>query len=354
MKEIQQALKQQHADYLHNRDIVMEDELEDEEYVTETPEHSTEEQHGKELEEGTSGVLKSIRVLPAFNAWLRRGAEFDLDPRYHKRELELIKFDILEKDRIVLDEQDIIPVPRGWGACLLGRFTGRFPGKEAIQGLMRRWPCKSRVIHHSKGWLIFQFGSDDDRETVRQNGPFEIFGIPLVLQPMPEDFDLNMDPEVNVPLWIRLVDLPLTLWNLTAISKIASCLRTPLSTDFNTLRRESLDGPQVQVIINTAVRPKTNITVQLPNWPYEQKVVFEFFPGFCNACKAYGHFADECCGRKAVYEQHVQYGAGSRAQSKDRARSKSRPHEQYSGKAFNKEWPRLGGNQGEKNTKGVL
>ena len=210
--------------------------------------------------------------MVAYTAWLRRGREFEIDPRYHKNDLALLKFDILTKDRLFPDEQDITPVTQGWGTCLLGRFTGRFPGKEAINDLIRRWPCKARVTFHRKGWLCFQFGCEEDRETVRQKGPFNIFAIPLVLQPMPENFDPNLEPEVNIPLWVRLVDLPMKLWNLTAVSKIASCTGTPLTTDFATLRRETLDGQRVQIIVNTARPPKTEIHIQLPSGMIEQKI----------------------------------------------------------------------------------
>ncbi|XP_042002777.1 uncharacterized protein LOC121751967 [Salvia splendens] len=239
-------------------------------------------------------------------------------------DLHSISTSLLKTDLLILDEPDITPVPRGWDACLLGRFTGRYPGKEAIFDLMRRWKHKSRVTFHRKGWLCFQFGSEEAMEKIRQQGPFDIFGIPLVLQPMPKKFDPDMEPEVMVPIWLRLVDLPLELWNLTAVSKIASCFGTPLSTDFSTLRRESLDGPRIKVIIDTARRPKESLTIQLPNGDFvEQKVEYEFFPKFCNACKMYGHFADECRGRDEEWKQA--HGTGSSHRSKSRGWETSVP-----------------------------
>ncbi|XP_042023163.1 uncharacterized protein LOC121770512 [Salvia splendens] len=122
-------------------------------------------------------------------------------------------------------------------------------------------------------------------EKIRQQGLFDIFGIPLVLQRMPKKFDPDMEPKVMVPIWLRVMDLPLELWNLTAVSKIASCFGTPLPTDISTLRRESLDGPCIQVIIDTTRRPKESLTIQLRNGDFvEQNVEYEFFSKFCNAC----------------------------------------------------------------------
>ncbi|KAL1554048.1 hypothetical protein AAHA92_14647 [Salvia divinorum] len=86
-------------------------------------------------------------------------------------------------------------------------------------------------------------------EKTRQKGPFEVFGTPLVLQPIPSNFDQGMEPEVRVPVWLHLVDLPLDLRNLTVISKIASYIGTPLTTDFKILKRETMDGPRIPMML---------------------------------------------------------------------------------------------------------
>lgn len=267
-----------------------------------------------------------FKDLPAFLAWRKCGIQFALDPIYHKEDLDLVQFDSVDQNAqfLVLDSEDILPITRGWGICLLGRFAGRFPGKEAIQGLMKRWPCKSRVTIHRRGWLCFQFGSEGDMEKVRQKGPFDVFGTPLVLQPMPSDFDPDMEPEVKVPVWLRLVDLPLDLWNLSAVSKIASFIGTPLTTDFKTLRRESMDGPRIQVIVNTAQRPKEAISVQLPSGNFlEVKIEYEFMPKYCPSCKVYGHLLEECTGQGDEWELVKKKETHSRSAS--RGRSKSAP-----------------------------
>ncbi|KAL1569948.1 hypothetical protein AAHA92_01360 [Salvia divinorum] len=323
--EITEALKQQYADYLHTNNGGL-DELGDYvNYVPETPELSLDEL-GENVpqEKATFKDERSVEALPAYSAWFKRANQFELDPRYLKEDLTLIKYDMLDKDLLVLDEPDIVPVPCGWGACLLGRFTGRFPGKEPIFDLMRRWPCKSRVTFHRKGWLCFQFGNDEDMEKARQKGPFDIFGIPLVLQPMPPNFNPDMEPEVMTPVWLRLVDLPLTLWNLTAVSKIASCIGTPLATDYSTLRRDNMDGPRIQVIVDITKRPKKSLCIKLPTGEFEQKIEYEFMPKFCHACKMYGHLADDCRGHKDDWRQGNRGDRGrSKSATRGRPRSKS-------------------------------
>ncbi|KAL1553896.1 hypothetical protein AAHA92_14516 [Salvia divinorum] len=136
-------------------------------------------------------------------------------------------------------------------------------------------------------------------EKTRQKSPFEVFGTPLVLQLMPPNFDPDMGPEVNVSVWLRLVDLPLDLWNLMTVSKIASYIKTPLTTDFKTLRRETMDGPRIQVIMNTAQWPRDAINILLPSGDYlDQKIEYEFMPKYCPSCKVFSHLVEECIGRQ--------------------------------------------------------
>lgn len=51
---------------------------------------------------------------------------------------------------IKLEESDIKSVFSSWGLCLAERFAGRFPGKDAVQTLVRRWPCEVSVTYHSR------------------------------------------------------------------------------------------------------------------------------------------------------------------------------------------------------------
>lgn len=248
--------------------------------------------NAQDEDEISSSTGPNIVTLPAYSAWLKRADQFQLDPIFQKEDISLVHFNSVDPKAsfVKLKETDITPVDRGWGKCLLGRFAGRFPGREVVYGLMKRWPCKARVTFHCRGWMIFQFGSEDEMESTRQKGPFDAFGMPLVLQSMPAKFDPDMEPEVRVPVWLRLVDLPLELWNLTAVSKIGSYLGTPLSTDYKTLRRESMDGPRIQVIINTTQRPRDAVSVELPSGDFiDVKLEYEFLPTYCPACKNFGH-----------------------------------------------------------------
>ncbi|CAH9092168.1 unnamed protein product, partial [Cuscuta europaea] len=44
-----------------------------------------------------------------------------------------------------------------WGYCLVGFFTGRFPGLKVVHELKFRWGVKCQIKSHDKGWVIFKF-----------------------------------------------------------------------------------------------------------------------------------------------------------------------------------------------------
>lgn len=78
------------------------------------------------------------------------------------------------------------------------------------------------MTFHRNGMTMLPIWERGRHGKKRQKCPFDIFGTPLVLQAMPPHFDLDIEPEVKIPVWLRLVDLPVDLWNLTTVSKIAS------------------------------------------------------------------------------------------------------------------------------------
>ncbi|GFY93055.1 hypothetical protein Acr_08g0014510 [Actinidia rufa] len=69
-----------------------------------------------------------------------------------------------------------------------GYFGGRFPGRQALRKITNSWKVQVTVKHHGSGWLVFQFSSEDDKANVLGNGPYIIYGRPLLLKAMPRLF----------------------------------------------------------------------------------------------------------------------------------------------------------------------
>ncbi|GFY85620.1 hypothetical protein Acr_04g0003580 [Actinidia rufa] len=65
---------------------------------------------------------------------------------------------------------------------------GRFPGKQVLKHITNSWKVQVSVKHYGSGRLIFQFSSADDKSSVLENGPYIIYGRPLLLKAIPRFF----------------------------------------------------------------------------------------------------------------------------------------------------------------------
>lgn len=137
--------------------------------------------------------LKTLRNRSNPQLWIRLPGQFHEIHSFSKSDL-LLPFSHAGKNirGLSLDEVDYLPITKGY---LVGIFACRFPGKQSVCGLMKRWPRKSIVLFHANGWLMIQFETKNDMEATRQFGPLSVFGIPLILHVMSLEFRFDAAPD---------------------------------------------------------------------------------------------------------------------------------------------------------------
>jgi hypothetical protein len=62
---------------------------------------------------------------------------------------------------------------------------------------------------HDSGWLIFTFSSESEMLDVLGEGPYAVFGRPLILKIMPDFFDFQSTDMTTMPTWVTFPNLPL-------------------------------------------------------------------------------------------------------------------------------------------------
>ncbi|CAH9090426.1 unnamed protein product [Cuscuta europaea] len=191
-----------------------------------------------------------------------------------------------------------------WGHCLVGCFTGRFPGLKAVYEMKEKWEVRCLVRPHDKGWIIFKFQNDADRMKVLNEGPYTIFGKLLMLKVLSEDFSFDDEEFLKVPIWVKLPNLPLQLWNEEAMSEVASMIGTPLTTDRITQERANHNFARVLIEVDVSKPPPLLVPIRLPfQKVFNQRVVYETFPNYCFHCKKYGHHPFIC---KELAEKEIE------------------------------------------------
>ena len=217
------------------------------------------------------------------------------DNRSPSSGLKLLEVESKDEDEVVLEPEDLDDVETAWGFCLVGYFAAKFPGRMALIKICDAWHVKYQYYVHSSGWLVFKFECANDRDTVLNGGPYFVFGRPLLLKMMPPYFEFG-DEEISIlPAWIQLPGLPLECWNVSALSKIASKVGKPVTTDRLTSTKERLSFARILVEVDAAKDMARSVQIRLPNGRMrEQPVIFEFEPKFCANCKIFGHSTRNC------------------------------------------------------------
>lgn len=156
----------------------------------------------------------------------------------------------VKDDVIALDDEDTHDISKTWGYGIIGYVGGRFPGIKAITKEMMKWKVKVKLHMHPSGWLVFKLHSMEDRENVLDGGPYEVFGKPLHLKAMPNEFDYGDEEFTKVSIWVQLPDLPISYWTPSALSKIGSKIGTLITSDLLTECKDHIAYARVLVEVD--------------------------------------------------------------------------------------------------------
>ncbi|KAL0456549.1 UNVERIFIED_CONTAM: hypothetical protein Slati_0994100 [Sesamum latifolium] len=178
----------------------------------------------------------------------------------------------------------------------VGYIAGKFSGLKAIGALSKSWGATFQ--QHASGWLVFKFATEEDMQRVVADGPYFVFGRPLMLKTMPAYFGFQEDDISLTPVWATLPSLPLECWNPNALSKIGSRLGNPLAMDSLTMNMERISYARILVEVDASKELVDQVEFILPNGVVrKQPVRYEFTPKFCT-CNCFGHLRDSCQGHR--------------------------------------------------------
>lgn len=197
--------------------------------------------------------------------------------------------------RVAVEEAQLDSTEAAWGCSLVGYIAGRFPGKFAIYNLSSTWHVNVQHYFHERGWIVFKFENEEARDRVLSGGPYLIFGRPLMLKCMPSCFEFDDHELLNLPIWITLPGLPLECWNATVLSKIASRIGKPITTDEMTELKKRVSYARVLVEVDVSKPLTKTVPMTMPNGrERDQVVIFEYEPRFCPHCRSIKHGEETC------------------------------------------------------------
>ncbi|KAL0913715.1 hypothetical protein M5K25_017196 [Dendrobium thyrsiflorum] len=183
------------------------------------------------------------------------------------------------------------------GASLVGYSVGPRPTYLSLQNAIKKvWSIKGSVelLSLNDGFFLFKFTSPEDFEVAWSGGPWFFFGRPFILQKWTPKFKPKRDECNSIPIWIKIVDLPLAVWNPLGISKIASFVGHPLAVDALTARKTRLTFARVCVLVNKVSSFPDEIPISMDDDEMSLKVLYDWKQVPCAACGSLVHPSNLC------------------------------------------------------------
>ncbi|XP_020245418.1 uncharacterized protein LOC109823554 [Asparagus officinalis] len=118
-----------------------------------------------------------------------------------------------------------------------------------------------------------------------------------MLKPWSIDTDIEKFQDFSYPMWVQFPRLKLNLWSSTRISKIASLIGKPITTDKLTATRQRLSYARVLVEVKLPFKEPLpdSLKIEGPDGKsYMQQVLYEFKPKWCSTCCMVGHDTEQC------------------------------------------------------------
>ncbi|XP_028555639.1 uncharacterized protein LOC114580910 [Dendrobium catenatum] len=155
--------------------------------------------------------------------------------------------------KLVFKGEDLFEGISVWSFSLIGYSLGpRLYYERLLAAMKKVWILKGSfsLLSLADGFFLIKFSNQEDFDLVWSGGPWFMLGKPFILQKWSPKFQPKRDELSEIPLWIKIVDIPLALWTPKGISTIASYIGNPLSVDFLTAKRARLTYARVCVAIS--------------------------------------------------------------------------------------------------------
>lgn len=191
---------------------------------------------------------------------------------------------------------------------MCGQFLGCMVSlNEARYHLRRMWNKYGLedMTVNNKGIFFFKFQDEQGILQVISNGPWMVNNKPLFVQRWGIDVCLDKTEPVKLPVWVKLLNVPLEAWSDKGISSLASCLGKPIIMDevttnvcktgtgrlgFARVLIEINAEKQLKDVIEVAYRKK-DASISMTKYV---QVEYDWKPTRCSHCCVFGHDNVNC------------------------------------------------------------
>lgn len=144
-----------------------------------------------------------------------------------------------------------------------------------------------------RGFMVLTLTLEDDYLKFWSKGEVIIGTVSIRFSKWISEFKFEEESSI-VPVWVRLVDLPLHLYDKKCLYLIAKILGNPVKVDEVTANGSRGSFARVCIEIDVLNPRQDHIWVGWGSHSQDVKVIYEKVPHFCTACKLLGHSIEFC------------------------------------------------------------
>ncbi|GJY43524.1 RNA-directed DNA polymerase, eukaryota, reverse transcriptase zinc-binding domain protein [Tanacetum coccineum] len=198
-------------------------------------------------------------------------------------------------DVVIFDDELIELGSKKWNLTVCGQFIRCSIGfNEARYHIRRMWSRLGlRDVIAENGVFYFKFQDEEGIKEVINNGPWMVNNKPMVVQKWSIDMCLDKAEPKNIPVRVKMLNVPMEAWSVKGISALVSSIGKPVIMDEVTtkmcvtgVRRIGFARVLVEIDAEKGIKDKIEIMYRSKNVATGTKkivdVEYSWIPSICS------------------------------------------------------------------------
>ncbi|GAV76515.1 DUF4283 domain-containing protein [Cephalotus follicularis] len=197
-----------------------------------------------------------------------------------------------------LPEEVLEEGAKEWEHALVGFFVGnKIPFRSLQSVLNKKWGVAGKFSIHTadNGIFVFKCETAEVRNWILDNGPWDVWGVHLALRLWERDLPPISSGFTKIPVWVKLMNIPMEYWTVMGLSHLASVLGTPLHMDPATASKQMISFARICVeMLADKAFPDVIKAKRKGGAIVEVRVEYSWKTPICDRCKVFDHSTRAC------------------------------------------------------------
>ncbi|GJV63167.1 zinc knuckle CX2CX4HX4C containing protein [Tanacetum coccineum] len=230
-----------------------------------------------------SPIVQSVDINTKSSSYTGApGASIKDQPKVRSNFRPLVADPVFDGVNISIPRKVVEKVSTRFEHTLYGYFIGKRIAFLVVEYYARNNRAKhgqKRIMMNFKGFFFFKFDTGAGLEAVLEGGPWLIRNSLIILKKWSMDTRLLKEELTSIPIWVKLHDVPIQVFEEDGISLIATFIGKPVNSEADLVDVVTIGVPS----LNGDDFTKETIRVE-----------YEWRPPRCDICKIFGHVHDHC------------------------------------------------------------